>query len=94
MNIKFYILLFFAGGFLLTNKAQSQVKVNWMTWDQAVEKSQGQAHKILIHIYTDGCTPCKNMDATTFVSPEIVELINNNFYPVKSFLERASNFTG
>ena len=83
MNIKLYILLFFAVGFFTLSEAQSQVKVNWMTWDQAVEKSQGRTHKILIHIYTEGCTPCKNMDATTFVSPEIVELINNNFYPVK-----------
>ena len=81
MNIKFYLLLFFM--LSLFSQSWSQ-NINWMTWDQAVEKSQMASHKkILIHIYQDGCQPCKNMDLTTFVAPEVVDLVNNNFYPVK-----------
>ena len=81
MNIKLYLLSFFMLSLLSQSWSQN---INWMTWEQAVEKSQQASHKkILIHIYTDGCQPCKNMDLTTFVAPEVVDLVNNNFYPVK-----------
>ncbi len=64
-------------------RAQQAAKVQWMSWEQAVEKAKSQPNKILIHIFTEGCTPCKNMDNSTFLSPEVVNLINGNFYPVK-----------
>lgn len=83
MNLKFYLLFFFGISLLSQSAAQRQANINWMSWEQAVEKSKGQPHKILIHIFTDGCTPCKNMDLTTFIAPDVVDLVNNNFYPVK-----------
>jgi thioredoxin-related protein len=82
MKVKLYILLIFVINSLQSVSAQEN-KVNWMTWDQALEKSKETHHKIMIHIYTEGCTPCKSMDLTTFASPQVAQMINNNFYAVK-----------
>lgn len=57
--------------------------VNWLTWEQAVEKSKSEKRKIFIDVYTDWCGWCKVMDKSTFSDPKIAHILNENFYPVK-----------
>ena len=57
--------------------------VNWMTFEQAVEKSKKDKKKIFIDVYTDWCGWCKVMDKSTFSDPKIAKILNENFYPVK-----------
>lgn len=57
--------------------------VNWMTFEQAVEKSKKEKRKIFIDVYTDWCGWCKVMDKNTFSEPRIARILNENFYPVK-----------
>lgn len=69
---------------LLGAPALKAQKIDWMTWEEAIHAHQNQeAKKIFVDIYTDWCGWCKKMDRTTFSDPEVVELMNEHYYPVK-----------
>lgn len=57
--------------------------VNWMTLEQALEKSKTEKRKIFLDMYTDWCGWCKHMDSTTFVDAKVAKYLNEHFYPVK-----------
>lgn len=57
--------------------------VNWLSWEEALDKTELEPRKILVDIYTEWCTWCKKMDQTTFADPELVEYLNNNYYSIK-----------
>ena len=66
-----------------TNRENSYVnKVNWMTWEQAVEMSKIEKRKIVVAVYTDWCGWCKKMDKTTYNNAYLASYINDNFYAV------------
>ena len=60
-------------------------EVEWMSWEEALARSESDAEpkKIFVDVYTDWCGWCKRMDATTFVDPTIVSLMDEHFYAVK-----------
>ncbi len=60
-----------------------QAKIEWLTWEEAVEKSEVEQKKFVVDVYTDWCGWCKKMDKSTFAHPEIVEYLNDNYYPIK-----------
>lgn len=64
---------------------QEGEKINWMTWEEAIERSQNDENpkKLFVDAYTDWCGWCKRMDATTFSHPMVAKFMNENFYPVK-----------
>jgi thioredoxin-related protein len=59
------------------------IKINWMTLEQAIEKSKTEKKKIFVDVYTDWCGWCKRMDETTFADARIAEYMNENYYAVK-----------
>ena len=61
----------------------SASKIEWMSWEEAIERMEQQPKKIFVDVYTDWCGWCKRMDASTFVDPAVVEVMNENFYAVK-----------
>lgn len=69
------------------NKAKSvtnePIAIQWMTIEQALEKSKTEKKKIFVDLYTDWCRWCKYMDSTTFVNPNIAIYLNEHYYPVK-----------
>lgn len=60
-----------------------QAKVQWLTLEEALEKSKTEKRKIFIDVFTDWCGWCKRMDESTFVDPAVADYLNNNYYPVK-----------
>lgn len=58
-------------------------KINWMTFDEAMEAQKTNPKKILVDIYAKWCGPCKMMSENTFTQPQIVKYINDNYYAVK-----------
>ncbi|MEZ4937938.1 MAG: DUF255 domain-containing protein [Crocinitomicaceae bacterium] len=58
-------------------------EVDWMTFEQAIQKNQSNKRYIFIDLYTDWCGWCKRMDATTFKESEVVTFMNEHFYSVK-----------
>lgn len=73
-----------------------KVKVEWMSFEEAVKKNQENPKKLFVDLYTDWCTWCLKMEKATFENPVIAQYINENFYPVKLDAEtqRSINFKG
>ncbi len=59
--------------------------IDWSDIDtlNTVMNNDGNQKHFFIDVYTDWCGWCKRMDATTFSDPEVVELMNKYFIPVK-----------
>ena len=58
-------------------------KINWVTIEEAQELTKENPRKIFVDVYTDWCGWCKKMDKSTFVDPDVVEYVNENYYAVK-----------
>src|SRR5690606_20775174 len=71
-------------GVVLASFVESKAQgVQWMTFEEAVERSKTEKRKIFIDVYTDWCGWCKVMDRKTFNDPIVAELLNTQYYPVK-----------
>lgn len=86
--LSFLVIMTVASTAFVDNPVGSDVEVgespvNWMTFEEAVEKSKTDKKKIFIDVYTNWCGWCKVMDRETFSQPEIARYLNENFYPVK-----------
>ena len=73
--------------------AQENEKIQWMTWDEAIQQNQVKEKIIFVDVYTNWCGWCKKMDATTFKNPKIVDYMNENYYAVKFNAEQRESIT-
>ncbi len=73
-----------------------QSKVQWLTFEEAVEKSKTEKRKIFIDVYTDWCGWCKVMDKETFTNDTIAAYLAKNFHCVKldAEMKEAIEFNG
>ena len=55
-------------------------KVNWVSFEEAVELQKTNPKNIMMDVYTEWCGPCKMMDKNTFENPLIAKFLNDNFY--------------
>ncbi|HRO46040.1 thioredoxin family protein [Agriterribacter sp.] len=58
-------------------------KLEWLTLAQAEAGMATQKKDILIDLYTDWCGWCKVMDRNTYTNPDVIQYLNDKFYPVK-----------
>ncbi len=81
-SLRLSILVVLTSLFSIVTYAQ---KVNWLTWEEAIERSKqdAQPKKLFVDVYTDWCGWCKKMDKDTFQNPEVAAYMNSNFYMVK-----------
>jgi thioredoxin-related protein len=70
-----------------------QAQINWISFEEAIERNKKKPKKIFIDAYTDWCGWCKVMDKQTFTDPIIIEYINANFYAVKFDAESKNPIT-
>lgn len=68
---------------IFTFAAQSQTQIEWMDFEEVMEKQEENTKKVIIKIYSDGCRWCKRMDEETFNDPGISNFVNDNFYAVE-----------
>jgi thioredoxin-related protein len=67
--------------------------LEWITFEEAVEKSKTEKRKIFIDVYTDWCGWCKVMDKETFSDPKVAALLGGKFYAVKFNAEQKEDVT-
>jgi thioredoxin-related protein len=70
-----YILLIF---FWVIPSGFAQLKT--YTFEQAEELTKHQPKPLVIFVHTSWCNYCKMMENSTFKNPEIINLLNNDFY--------------
>ena len=73
--------------------AREEVKVQWVSFEEAVELSKTNKKKVFIDVYTDWCGWCKVMDKNTFSQPVIAQYLNDNFYAVKLDAEQEEDIS-
>ena len=101
------LFCFFAiSGFVLFSKNETQQnttlentkkeKIQWLTFEEAMEKSAKDNKPIFVDVYTDWCGWCKKMDINTFQTDEVVEYVATNYHAVKvdAESEDATSFDG
>ena len=66
-----------------TLNINAQEKVNWISFNKAVELNKNDPKPFLVDIYTDWCGWCKKMDRDTYANPIIAKYINKNYHAVK-----------
>ena len=73
--------------------AFAQEKIQWISFEDAVERCAKEPKMVFIDVYTDWCGWCKRMDQSTFVNPVIAKYMNEHFYCVKFDAERQDTLT-
>lgn len=58
-------------------------EIKWYSIEEADSMMKIEKRKVYIDVYTDWCGWCKVMERKTFTDPEIIELLNTEFYAVK-----------
>lgn len=72
---------------------QETEKINWMSWEEAIDAAQKSPKKIFIDVYTDWCGWCKKMDQSTFADEAVAKYVNKHFYAVKFDAEQKEDVT-
>jgi len=80
------IFTLFSISFLVFNSCTAQEtnqKIHWMSFEEAVKKNEKAPKKIFIDVYTHWCGWCKKMDAGTFMNDSLANYMNEKYYAVK-----------
>jgi thiol-disulfide isomerase/thioredoxin/YHS domain-containing protein len=76
------------GLFLLTaSLAAAPAAAQGVRWRTDLEAAKGEAahtgRLVLLHFGATWCKPCKNLDETVFIQPQVAQAIEQQFVPVK-----------
>ena len=57
--------------------------INWFAYDVGLAKAKKEGKHLFVDFTASWCGWCKKMDKTTFIEPEIVKMLNNDFVSIK-----------
>ncbi|MEM9675099.1 MAG: thioredoxin fold domain-containing protein [Bacteroidota bacterium] len=71
--------------------AQEAGSVRWLTFEQLEDSLAAHPKRVFIDFYTDWCTYCRKMDKRVFTKPEVIDLLNEDYYAVRFDAETEAN---
>lgn len=96
-SMSLFLLIMLSGAYVIDNRQvaiqEQAVEVNWMSFEDALDKSKTEKRKIFIDVYTDWCGWCKVMDKKTFRETTIASYLNEHYYAVKFDAEQKEEIT-
>jgi thioredoxin-related protein len=63
--------------------AQQAESVRWLSFEALEDSLSVNPKKVFIDFYTDWCTYCRKMDKVVFSKPEVIDLLNEQYYAVR-----------
>ncbi|PPK86653.1 thioredoxin-related protein [Neolewinella xylanilytica] len=78
---------------LLLLSGTLSAQIEWISWEEAIERSKTEPRQLLVDVYTDWCGWCKRMDKTSFQDKAVVAYIKEHFYAVKLDAEQRETIT-
>ena len=77
-----------------SNNYYSSIK--WISLDEIEMKMKKTPRKVILFFTKKGCPYCKEMKETTLIDPEVIKLVNDNYYAIAldGKTKEAINFKG
>ena len=69
---------------------EAKKSVHWLTFEQLEDSLAAKPKKVFIDFYTDWCSYCRKMDKAVFTKPEVIDLLNEEYYAVRFDAETES----
>ncbi len=85
LTVKFFLPLLVFLALPLT------AQVEWLSWEEAMQRQAAEPKPMLVDVYTDWCGWCKQMDKKVFSEKQIAHYIADNFYAVKLNAEQTED---
>jgi len=92
MMSKLYLITLW-GLMLCTTPLLSQDKIQWISFQEAIQRAPVERKKIMVDVYTKWCGWCKVMDQKTFSDPEVARYVNAHYLAVKFDAEEEGTIT-
>jgi len=58
-------------------------EIKWFSYDEGLAKAKKEGKHLFIDFTAKWCGYCKKMDKTTFIEPDVVNMLNNDFISVR-----------
>ncbi len=71
--------------------AQETESVRWLSFEELEDSLAANPKKVFIDFYTDWCTYCRKMDKVVFTKPELIDVLNEQYYAVRFNAETDSS---
>ena len=79
---KILILFLSFASFLSFSQGNTSNSINWVSLSEGEKYSEKYKKNMLIFFYRDNCEYCMRMKKEVLSDPQIIKLINENFFPV------------
>jgi len=76
-----------------SDKSNSPSELQWHSMEEINKLQEKEPRKVLVDIYTDWCKWCHVMDEKTFTDPQLIQVLNKEFYLVKLNAETKKDIT-
>jgi len=77
------ILLLALAPYFVFSQGQVSNEINWISLEKAKKYAKKYDKNILVFFYKKDCPYCEEMKRETLSDQSVIDLINNNFFPVK-----------
>jgi thioredoxin-related protein len=67
----------------LPQKETNRKEIEWLAYDIGLAKAKTEEKHVFIDFTTKWCGWCQKMDNDVFSIPEVIDMVNTNFVPVK-----------